>query len=249
MSIVNADTSPVTAIVLAGGSSKDPLAAFAGVSSKALADFAGKPLAGWTLDALADSRRVSTVIYLGELPAGVVSPDYVLPAGERFSDTVALGLGAALAVTPGNRILICTADLPWLSGTAIDGFIDAAHADLNYPVITKELAQEQFPDQKRTWVRLRQGQFTGGNMALLAARVVPDLLQLVGRLFAARKNPLALASLFGPGTLLALLRGQADLHELERRASGLLGHQVRAVIATDASLGADVDKPEHLPGN
>ena len=148
---------------------------------------------------------------------------------------------------PGSRLLICTADLPWLTGEAVDAFIEGSSADLNYPIITKQIAQEQFPEQKRTWVRLKQGEFTGGNLALLSARAVPPLLQLVGRLFAARKNPLALGSLFGLGTIVALLRGQADLPKLEQQASELLGYPVRAVMARHAGLGADADKPEHLP--
>lgn len=247
MSIPEPSTDSVTAIVLAGGDASDPLALSAGVSSKAHVPYRNRPLAGWVLEALRASTKVDRIVYLGELPEGVPVPDRVLPAGKRFSDTVALGFGAALALAPASRLLICTADLPWLSGEAVDAFIADAAADLNYPIITKELALAQFPEQKRTWVTLQQGQFTGGNVALLSAEVVPALLQLVGRLFAARKNPLALGSLFGLGTIVALLRGKADLPVLEQRASELLGYKVQAVMARHASLGADVDKPEHLP--
>lgn len=247
MSIPEPSTYTVTAIVLAGGNSSDPLARSAGVTSKAHVPYRNKPLAGWVLEALRSSSRVDKIIFLGELPGGVPAPDHVLPAGERFSDTVALGFGAALATAPGSRLLICTADLPWLTGEAVDAFIEGSSADLNYPIITKQIAQEQFPEQKRTWVRLKQGEFTGGNLALLSARAVPPLLQLIGRLFAARKNPLVLGSLFGLGTIVALLRGQADLPKLEQQASELLGYPVRAVMARHAGLGADADKPEHLP--
>ncbi|HLR46372.1 MAG TPA: NTP transferase domain-containing protein [Deinococcales bacterium] len=239
---------PVTAVVLAGGDASDPLARHAGVPAKAHVPVAGRPLADHVLTALAQARTVGHTVYVGEPPEGLHHPpDWQVGAGRRFSDSVALGLGAALAVSPGRRLLICTADLPWLSGSAVDRFIDAADAGLNYPVIPREVSERQFPDQRRTWVRLRQGQVTGGNVALIEPGLVPDLLLLADRFFAARKNPLALSSLLGFGTLVALLRGRADIPVLEAKMGELLGWSARAVFVDDAGLGADVDRPEQLP--
>lgn len=239
---------PVTAVVLAGGDSTDPLAAHFGVPSKSFVPVNGRPLADWVLSALSGSSAVDRIVWLGELPAGLNStPAAVLPSGRLFSDSVALGLGAGLALAPGSRLLICTGDLPWLTAEGVDDFISRSAAALNYPVIPGEVALKAFPDQKRTFVRLRQGQFTGGNLALLEPAVVPDLLLLTDRFFRARKNPLALSSLVGLGTLIDLLRGRADLPVLEERVSRLLGHEVRAVVSEFAGLGADVDRPAHLP--
>jgi len=97
-------------------------------------------------------------------------------------------------------------------------------------------------------VKLKQGRFTGGNLALMSARIVPDVLSLADRFFRARKNPLALSALFGIETVLALLRGRADITRLEARLAGLLGGSVQAVITPDASLGADLDRPDQLGG-
>lgn len=236
-----------TAIVLAGGDAGDPLARSAGVPFKAHVPVGGRTLADLVLTALDDAASVDRIVYVGTPPAGLTrKPDWQLPAGQQFSDSVALGLGAALAASPGRPLLLCTADLPWLSGTAIDGFVAEADGDLNYPVIPREVSEAQFPAQKRTWVRLRQGQVTGGNVALIRPELVPDLLLLTDSFFRARKNPLALSSLLGPGTLLDLLRGRADISRLEKRVSELLGWKARAVFVDDAGLGADVDRPEHL---
>ena len=239
----------VTAVVLAGGDASDALARHQGVANKAHVIFRGQALAGHVLAALRGSGQVGRIVYVGEPPPELATgPDFTVPSGRRFSDSVAMGLGAALAVAPGSRILLCTADLPWLESGAVDRFLKLAVHDLNYPVVSSEVALREFPDQKRTWVRLKQGKVTGGNLALIAPQVVPDLLKLTDRFFAARKNPLALSSLLGTGTLLALLRGQADLPKLERRMSELLGHAARAIWVQDASLGADLDKPEQLAG-
>lgn len=248
MNISSSPPPPVTAIVLAGGDASDPLAASFGVASKAHVPWQGQPLVGHVLKALRDSPNVGRIVYVGTPPDGLdPQPDYTLPSGKLFSDSVSMGLGAALAVAPGTRLLLVTGDLPWLTAGAIDRFLEQARDDLNYPIISKETSLEQFPDQQRTWVKLKQGQVTGGNLAVFNPELVPDLLLLTDRFFAARKNPVALSSLLGFGTLLALLRGQADLPKLEATVSRLLGHTVRAVLASDASLGADVDKPGQLP--
>ena len=60
------------------------------------------------------------------------------------------------------------------------------------------------------------------------------------------KNQLALARTVGPDILLKLLLRRASLPELEARVGRLLGARARAWISEDASLGADVDRPEHL---
>lgn len=248
MSIHNSAKSPVTAVVLAGGDASDPLAAHYGVASKAHVPFQGEPLVNQVLRALRGSSLVGNIVYVGTQPEGLnPQPDYSLPSGKLYSDSAAMGLGAALAVAPGTRLLLVTGDLPWLSSEAVDGFLQQARDDLNYPIIMKETALKQFPEQKRTWVKLKQGEVTGGNLAVFTPELVPQLLLLTDRFFAARKNPLALSSLLGFGTLFSLLRGQADLPRLEATVSRLLGFSAKAVIASDASLGADVDKPGQLP--
>lgn len=238
---------PVVAVVLGGGGADDPVARAAGVPCKALAPYRGRALADWVLSALRASKAVRTIVYAGELPAELAElADYRIAAGKLYSDTVGMGIGAALAVAPGHRILIVTADLPWLSGDAIDRFVAASPAGLNYPIIPEEAALAAFPGQKRTFVQLKQGRFTGGNLGLIDPEVVPNLLLLTDRFFRARKNPLALSSLLGLGTTYDLLRGRADLPALEQRVGRLLDAPVKAVVSNDAGLGADIDKPEQL---
>jgi hypothetical protein len=66
--------------------------------------------------------------------------------------------------------------------------------------------------------------------------------ELIRRLFAMRKNPLKLATLFGPMFILGLLTGRLTLAGLEARASRIIGGRVAAVISAYPELGFDVDK-------
>ncbi|MEX2540397.1 MAG: NTP transferase domain-containing protein [Trueperaceae bacterium] len=238
----------ITAVVLAGGDQGDRLASAAGVATKALVPIEGRPMAWYVLRALEASRSVSETIFVGPGSDGLGGGRLrAVPAGQRFAQSLALGLGAALAVTPDTPMLVTTADVPWLSPEAVDRFVTAAgEAELAYPIVPERAALADFPTHRRTFVRLKQGRFTGGNLMLLKPQLVGPLLELIDRLYLSRKNPVALAGLMGPGTLLALMFGRADLNRLERLASERLGGSVRAVVTDDACLAADVDRGDQL---
>lgn len=249
MTSPNKQPAPITAVVLGGG--EDALARASGVAAKALVPLAGKPMGAHVLEALRCSQQVGHVVYVG--PNGGLDGYYDahVPAGDSLADSLALGLGAALAHMPdaSGRLLALTADVPWLTARAIDTFAtQSASVDLVYPVIPAAVSEAQFPAQQRTYVKVRDGRFTGGNMVLLTPAGVPPLLRFMDRLYRGRKNPLALAAIFGMDVVAKLLVGRVSIAELEHRAASILGISVSAFISEDASLGADVDKPEHLNG-
>ena len=238
----------VVAVVLAGGDPDDALARAANVPSKALVPLDGRPMAAYVLAALRASCSVGELLLVGPVAD---EPDFegvhVIPGGDAFGHSLALGLGAAQALSPGASMLVVTADVPWLTPRGIDLFVEGAGAaDLAYPIVSEEAATAAFPSHERTFVRLKQGRFTGGNLMLLKPMMIAPLLRFMDRVYLARKNPLALARLVGPRTLLALLAGRADLRRLEQIVSARLGGVARAVVSQDASLAADVDGVEHL---
>lgn len=240
----------VTAVVLAGGEPDDRLAAQNGVEAKALLPIGAHPMGAYVLAALRSAPSVGPVVYVGPVNGALHGLyDVAVPAGIRITESLALGLGAAIARSDAARFLIVTADVPFVDGAVLERFLEQAPtADLVYPAVPESAAQERFPLQRRTYVRLREGRYTGGNAVLVGRAVVPRLLGMLERLFRARKNPVALAALLGPDVVLGLLTGRASVPALERRASSILGAEVRALLTPDAELAADVDSPAHVPG-
>ena len=236
----------VAAVVLGGGG-RDDLAQRAGVAAKALVPLRGKPMGAYVLEAIRGSQ-IEHLSYVGETRGlepylnGATS----VPAGLSLNDSFALGLGAALTSKP-ERVLLLSADIPWISSRTIDTLLQAAppEADLLYPVITRAAAEAQFPTQKRTYVRMKEGQFTGGNVVLLTPKAIAPLLQFVDKLYRGRKNPLAIASMFGLDILVKIALGTASVGEAEDRGSSILGVRALAHISEDASLGADIDDLDH----
>lgn len=262
----------VVAVVLAGGDPADRLAVDAGVAAKALVPLGSEPLGSYVLRALRNSPAVSKIVYVGPTNSSLNGLyDVQVPSGQRMVDSLAIGLGAALSQCDNGYVLMLGADVPWVTGDMITRFVANAsntkaadlpgatghthgadigegRAQLVYPIVTEAAAKDQFPEQKRTYARLKDGKFTGGNLVLMHTEVVPKLLPQIDRVFRARKNPFALAGIFGLDVLFRLVLGTADIASLERRVGSILGAPVRALITTDAALAADVDSPGQLPG-
>lgn len=242
---------PLTAVVLAGGDASDSLARAVGAPAKALVPLKGRPLGAYVLDALREARTVRRVVWVGAADAEVRQhADLVVPGGPRMVDSLALGIGAALAgSSEDERILLVSADVPWLRGSSVDRFVregSSGHA-LVYPVIARAACEAAFPGMRRTWIRLAGGDVTGGNLLLGTPAGLLAALPWVDRVVRARKEPWRLAALVGPDVVLRLVAGRADLGFLERRLGRILGATVRALPSDDATLGTDVDRVEHLP--
>lgn len=150
---------------------------------------------------------------------------------------------------PASWILACTGDIPFLTREAVSDFITRCRgreADLYYPIIPRRAAEERFPGVQRTYARLREGCFTGGNLFLVRREIVDRCLAGAEEFVRLRKQPLALARLVGLGLLIKYLLGVLTLAEAERRISRLFNIRGAAIITTHAEIGVDVDKPSDL---
>ncbi|MEW6421722.1 MAG: nucleotidyltransferase family protein [Deinococcota bacterium] len=240
-----------SAVVLGGGDPGDPFAAAHGVPVKALIPVGGVPMALHVLRALRASGRVARVAYVGP-----TIPDMDPLIDERVTDHGTLlgnleaGVEAlkAAGLLPGERVLVATADIPLVTPEQLAEVLDAAppEAALVYPVVRKGDCERVFPGVKRTYARLREGTFTGGNVFLLDPRLIGQFLPRLRAVLAARKAPLKLAALIGPGILLRLLTRRLTVSELEHRVSTLLGVPARALITGHAAIGTDIDKEADL---
>lgn len=239
------------AVVLAGGTDRGELAAETGIVHRPLLEVGGRPIVLRVLGALRGSASVGRVALVAPDPVqaavGNDAVDIRVPAADQFLDNLLRGIAATSAGA--GLLLVLTGDLPLISPAAINDLVQqslAGGADDAYPIIPRDSCERQFPGGRRTYVRLRDGVYTGGNGVVVRRDFLEARSALIAKLFAARKNPLRLAAMFGPRFVLALLAGRLTLAALEARASRLAEGRVAAVISTYAELAFDVDKPDDL---
>ncbi len=238
------------ALILAGGENSKDLRRFSSQSYEALIEIHGKPMVSFVAEALASSPWVDRIFVIGpakELACCDFPERTVIIEGRRtIMDTIQTGMNA---LGHCRKVLVATSDIPLLTAAAVNDFVGQCHqteADLYYPIIVKEVIETCYPGNKRTYVRLKEGVFTGGNLFLVNPAIVPQCMQVAGRLIDNRKNPLKLCHVLGWSFVFKFISGSLHLGEVERRVSELLGIKGAVIQSQYHELGIDVDKPSDL---
>jgi GTP:adenosylcobinamide-phosphate guanylyltransferase len=244
-------STPLAAIIGAGGGydSEDPLLRHTGVRHKALIPIAGTPMILHVARALADSGYVKHLVVVGlSREHGVAFPlpvSYVPDAGGFVANFMA-GAAAVERIVPGaERVLFCSTDIPLIDGEMIRYLVDGAlatGADVCYTVIQCETMEARFPDSGRSFARLRDGQYAGGDVHLINPAVLDSNRQLMHDVIGARKNNLKQARLIGLRFLLKFVFRRLTITDGERKAESILGVPCRVLLVRYAELGMDVDK-------
>jgi CTP:molybdopterin cytidylyltransferase MocA len=234
--------------VLAGnGKTEEAFRASEGVAHRALAEVGGRSMLATVLAALQESGRVARVVLIAGPELGEMDGiDQRLAPGPGLVENILQGMRACKEA---DYVLLTTADLPFLTGEAVADLIAKgieSGGGFCYPAIKKEENERRFPGMRRTYARLADGVFTGGNLFLTRPTVLLAQEERMRYAYAARKQPWKLSLIFGLSFLWRLYRGTLTLAQLEARASTIFGVPVRVLILPYPELGADVDRPEDL---
>ena len=234
------------AIILAGGEASGDLKSQSDQPWEALIPFAGKPMVSYVADALAASGQVKRLIVAGSAAAlqGCPFPTgaQVVEGGGTIMETVQL---AVAALGHSEKTIMATADIPLLTADGVNDFLSRCsvrEADLYYPVIAESDHEQAYPGSKRTFVRLRDGVFTGGNLFLFNPAIIPKTLALAEKIVSHRKNPLRLCQIIGWSFVMKFIFGMVSLEQAEKQVSDLLGIQGAVIRSSYPEVGMDVDK-------
>lgn len=239
----------VEALVLAGGKTSESLQKLTNAENEAFIEIGPKKMIQYVIEALQKSKRVSRVIVVGprELREIVTAGVILQAAGKTIIENLRLGLTRVSRGT--EKLLVVSADIPFLTGKVIDNFLGAADdydADFYYPIIAKDTCERHFPEVKRTYVKLKEGIFTGGNIFLLNPEIITKCSKEAEELIANRKYPLKMLKLLGIQFLIKFFFKRLSINDLEKKVSGLFKIKGVALISRDAEIGVDVDKDTDL---
>ena len=228
-------------VILAGGRCDDELRAASGAEFRADIEVCGRTLARTVLEA---AGPLGEPILVGG-PAGLTKRQTA--AGDDFCGSLRNGLEQVAT----EKFLLITVDLPCLTTQALQDFLDRCdgQAGLNYPIVRADECERRFPGMKRTTLKLREGEFTGGNVALMQTEAMRRALPVMERAYSLRKSPLRLARELGLGVLGRVVLGQIwpqtlPVARLEKAVGRFLGVGVHGVVSGYAELGADLDSAE-----
>lgn len=236
----------VDAVILAGGGEieEEPVKALISLDSRLMVDY--------VVDALRNSQKIEHIALVehdGELRSfyGNEKGFFYAEQGATLLESFAAGVNALETANP--WILACTGDIPFLTTEAVDDFIakcSEREADIYYPIVRKEEVEKRFPCVKRTYVSLRDGIFTGGNLLLIRREIISRCLPIAEEFVRLRKKPAAMARLIGFGILWRYCFKLLTIADVEQRISKLIDAKGLAVISSYPEIGVDVDKVSDL---
>lgn len=213
----------------------------------------GRTLLQRVLDACGASRSVGRVVVAGVASReGLDAPEETLflpDAGSLVHNVLAGARALRPANTPRGHFLAIASDLPLLTGSMLDwlcGSADDPALDFYYTVLGKDVMLARFPGAKRTFHRMKDGEFCGGDAQVLSFRLIDRVDPMLTRLVAHRKNLLRLAWQFGPGFLMRFAAGRVTHEEICNHVADRLGIRGRVLVSPYAEIGMDVDKPADL---
>lgn len=238
-------------VILAGADNHGPLKECAGETYEALIAINGRPMVEYVVRAVLRARCTGRVAVVG--PKEALDPILrdkvyqVVQRGNSLVENILLGIKALEPVS--TKVLLVTSDIPMISPEAIEDFVEqcsASRADIYYPIVRREANEQKYPGVHRTYVHLKEGVFTGGNMVVMEPAVVRDCYDLLEQAVMLRKKPVQLSRMLGLKFIVKLLLRQLSIREIEKRVHLMLGFVGVGIISSYPEVGIDVDKPSDL---
>ncbi|MDD3893537.1 MAG: nucleotidyltransferase family protein [Syntrophomonadaceae bacterium] len=242
------------AIILAGGESSSDLKKIAPYDNEALIIIGNYPMIYYVYKAVRQSPMIRKIVVSGPVDSlrNILPREenlYFVASGDNAVESLANAADFLQKEGTTEKLLIMPTDIPFITAEAIENFInrcEESQNDFYYPLTSKEVNEKAFPGVRRTYVRLQDGIFTGGNLFLVKTKLVNDILDLALQLVIRRKNPLAIARLFGLGLVWKYITRSLSIATAEKRFFKVTGIRGKAIISPFAQIGVDVDKPSDL---
>ncbi|MGE5632325.1 MAG: NTP transferase domain-containing protein [Caulobacteraceae bacterium] len=218
--------------------------------NKALYIIKNKFMIEYVIETLKKSEFIDKIAVVG--PKDKLAPvighmvDYMVEG----TDSIVSNIILALEFFPGEtEVLIVTSDIPMITVEAIEDFIERArlqNVDLCYSIIDKKVNDEKYPGVRRTYARLWEGQFTGGNVFYFNPIIKDKCKDFVEKMLEYRKSPAKMAGILGFGFLIRLALGILTINAIQKKCEKLLGIKGAAVISPYPEIGNDVDRLSDL---
>jgi len=245
------------AIILAGSRpGVDPIAAAAGVATKALVPIAGRPMIDHVARTLLAHPAIGEVILMAQQAAGLADHPQTAWLREepriRFVDSGS-GISQSLLgwmAGEGAHLpaLVTTADNVLIDGAILDAFLAGAQgADVAAAMVEREVLMPRYPQSRRTWLKFRGGAWSGANLFWLGSGKAANALAKWRQIEQDRKKGWKIVSAFGPALLLGAGLRLLSIHQAIAGAGRRLGAGVARVVPLPiAEACIDADKPDDI---
>lgn len=233
----------VNAVILAGDKGENG-------ESKASMTIASRYMIEYVISSLRESGCIGLIYVVGQEKLKDKVGNLVdgwIEAGEGIMDNIRRGVEVMGDLeTP---CIIATSDIPMVKGEAIRDFVEKCQVksiDFGYPIIDKKLNDQKYPDVKRTYVKMKEGTYTGGNIVYFNPKIVENCTRKAEQLIEYRKNPLKMGRVLGFTFLIRLAIGNLTISKVQDKIEKMFNIKGEAILTEYPEIGNDVDKPSDV---
>jgi len=238
------------AIILAGGDSNQEFLKKFGVNNRSLLVIHNKFMIEYVIEALKEVSSIKRIVVVGpvkELKSRIgKSVEEVVPPGNDPFESTLKGLDY---LKPEKKVLVISSDIPLIKGEMIEDFFlrcSKQPADFYYPIVRKEVYQKKFGQSKRTFAKLVEGSFGGGNMLLIDPTLVQKKREFISQVIRNRKSPFMIARILGLNIIFKYIFKKLSVKDIEDRVEKILEMKGLAIITPYPEIKFDIDLPEHV---
>jgi len=237
----------VGAIILATADTGFGDPATPGSRPSSLVEVAGEPLARRVVRAVREATSIGPVVVVCDPGA-----TDTLGADQEVSGSGVLAedmLGALTAVRECGHAVILPGDVAFVTGPEIDAFVTAALArgvQTAYPMVPRGVCEAAFPDIRRTYFRLAEGELTGASALYVEVPTFLGNPLIIAEAVEIRREPWRLAMMVDPRVLFAYTAGRLSVTTIEAAAEKALGIRMGVLVLEVPGLATDIQKPIDL---
>ncbi len=228
----------------------DPLAGAFGLKAKALIPVAGEPMFGRVVATLLATPDIARIVILAQEPDNLLTDQTAWIAeeprvafarsGSGISTSVAAVAGSEIAPWP---VLVTTADHPLLSPEILSEFMEnSQECDVCVGVVERGTLTKSYPENKRTWLRFSDGDYSGANLFALRGERAGAALTLWSRVEANRKEVFKLFWKIGPVLGIRAMTRTISLGNVLKKVGKTISIHATFVALSSAEAAIDVDK-------
>ncbi len=196
-----------------------------------------------TLATTPDIARIVVLVQEPEALRAAVEaggPATLITSLRGISESILAVAGAEAAPWP---VLVTTADHPLLTPAFITAFLEASGGcDVAVGMVERQVMLASYPANKRTWLKFRDGHWSGANLFALRGDAARGALTLWAEAEQDRKKAWKLFLHFGPWLAFRAITRTIGLNNALEIAGRRLGLSARIVPLADAEAAIDVDK-------
>lgn len=218
--------------------------------NKALICVNRKPIISYVLNALKESKEIDKIVVIGprkDFLSLIEDKSFeILDQEESLLNNLEKGINF---LDSERKIFISSSDIPLITPFCVDEFLKKCQKEdfgAFYPIMKKENILKKYPDTQRTYLKLKEGYFCGGNFVVINREIFQERKDLFREAIKNKKNVIKLAKFFGLKTILKFLFKVLTLKELERKVSEIIGFKVCAVEISCPEAMIDFDKKSDL---